>query len=292
MTVMVTGASGMVGHALLPPLVARDEVRACIRRPEDAEALRDLGAKVAVGRLDDEDALSEVLQRVHTVFHLVGGPDQPDEDEVFAANHRSTLTALAASGEAGVRRFVLISVPGADPDSSDPFLRAKGLAEEAVVNSGLQHAVIRSTHAYGLGGLWFTAVVQGALASPPLTLGDDALAPVSVEDLAAAVVAADDRPGELAGTWALEGPDVVTPAALTKMLAGSPQRPVPLGREDAGTRLSALLERPVPPLAADHLLRAERADAPDAAEAFDVTLTPLAEGLRRLLERAAVIGAR
>ena len=106
------------------------------------------------------------------MIHLVGGAHQPDDDAVMAANHGSVVTALAAARQADVRRFILVSVPGASPDARDPYLRAKGLAEEAVVHSGLEHAVIRSTHLYGLGGLWFTAVVQAALADPPLVPGD------------------------------------------------------------------------------------------------------------------------
>ena len=74
MTVMVTGASGLIGRALVPLLVRNDEVRACVRRPETADALRAAGAKVAVGHFDDADALAEILKRVFTVIHLVGGP--------------------------------------------------------------------------------------------------------------------------------------------------------------------------------------------------------------------------
>ena len=94
---MVTGASGMIGRALVPLLIRNDEVRACVRRPEAAPALRAMGAKVAVGHLDDADALAEILKRVFTVIHLVGGPTQVDDDAVLAANHGSVITALAAS---------------------------------------------------------------------------------------------------------------------------------------------------------------------------------------------------
>ena len=69
MTVMVTGASGPVGHALVPLLARRDEVRAAIRDPAAAEPLRALGAKVTLGRLDETDDLAEVL---NGVFTLVG----------------------------------------------------------------------------------------------------------------------------------------------------------------------------------------------------------------------------
>ncbi len=290
MTVMVTGASGPLGHALIPRLVARDEVRAAVRRPEAAGALRSMGAKVTVGRLDDADALAEVFRRVFTVIHLVGGAHQVDDDAVTAANHGSVLTALAAAREADVRRFVLVSVPGASPDAHDPYLRAKGLAEEAVVNSGLEYAVVRSTHLYGLGGLWFTGVVQAALAEPPLVLGDGgaSLAPAHVDDLADVLVAADDRVEDPAGTWALEGPDAVTAAGLTRLLAAGPARePVEVPVDEIGAVLERLLGIDVPEPAARLFSMPGRADAPDAAAAFDVARTSLAEGLRITAERAA-----
>ena len=222
MTVMVTGASGPVGHALVPLLARKDEVRAVIRRPEEAEALRRLGAKVAVGGLDDASALTEVFRRVFTVVHLVGGPNQPDPEALWDANHGSALRALAAAKEAGARRFVLISVPDASPESSDPYLRARGLAEEAVTTSGLEHAVIRSSHVVAAGSLWFTSMVAGAATSPPVVVGDgnQEIAPVAVEDLAEALAAADDHEGTLAGTWGLEGPDVTTADGLVGLLAG------------------------------------------------------------------------
>ena len=294
MTVMVTGASGSVGHALVPRLLARDEVRACVRRPEAAVPLRAMGAKVAVGSFEEPDDLIEILPRVVTLIHLVGGPNQPDQERLFAANHRSTLTALAAAREAGVPRFVLLSVPGASPESQDPYLRAKGLAEEAVATSGLEYAIVRCSHIYGLGGLWFTAVVQGALASPPLALGGEApVAPVLVEDVAQVLVAAEDRPadpGGFGGTWALEGPDAVTPAALTRMLTGEDAAaPVLLAPAEAAARLETLLEFPIPPYTVDHLLRPSRADAPDAAGAFGVARTALAEGLSRTVAAAATV---
>jgi len=163
---MVTGASGMIGRTLVPLLIRNDEVRACVRRPEAAPSLRAMGAKVAVGHLDDADALAEILKRVFTVIHLVGGPTQGDDDAVLAANHGSVITALAASREAGVSRFVLLSATGAAVDASNRYLRAKGLAEEAVANSGLEHAIVRSTHAYGLGGSWLAVTVALGLCVP------------------------------------------------------------------------------------------------------------------------------
>lgn len=290
MTVMVTGASGLIGRALIPRLVLRDEVRACVRRPEAADPLRAVGAKVAVGRFDDADALGEILKRVYTVIHLVGGLSQLDDDAVLAANHGSVLTALAASREAGVRRFVLVSATGASIDASNRYLRAKGLAEEAVANSGMEHAIVRATHAYGLGGLWLAATVEGATASPPFVVGDGSqpVAPVFADDVAAVLAAADDRDGRLEGTWALEGPDVVTMAELVTLLAApGADAPMPIAPGAAAARLTDGLGTFVSQTAAEVFALPSRADAPDAAAAFGVERTALADGLRATARSAA-----
>jgi uncharacterized protein YbjT (DUF2867 family) len=293
MTVMVTGASGVVGRAAVKALVVRDEVRAVVRRPEAADPLRALGAKVSVRELDGPDALAEILPRCHTLVHLIGGPNQPDDDEVLRANHGSVRMAIEAAKTAGVARVALVSVPRASPEASHTFLRAKGLAEEALIHAGLEYAIVRATHVYGLGGLWFTAAVEGALADPPFAVGSGVqeVAPVFADDLGAVLAAIDDDPGELAGTWALEGPDTLTVDALTAYLR-SDERPPAHARdpEEAAHVLGHLLGVPVSTTAAAWLGGPSRADAPDAAAAFGVTRTRLADGLARTIAESAAGG--
>jgi NADH dehydrogenase len=288
MTVMVVGASGVIGRSAVRALLARDEVRATVRRPEAAEVLRALGAKVAVR--DPFEDLGGLLGGCHTLVHLVGGLRAQDDDELFRANHASVLHALEAAREAGVKRFVMVSAPGAHPEAANPFLRAKGLAEEAVAASELEYAIIRSSHVYGLGGFWFTAAVEGALADPPFApgTGEQEVAPVFADDLAAVIAAVDDSEAEVAGTWASEGPDVVTADGLVRLLRGEGHE-ISHGR--AAERLSELLGIPVTETVAGFLGLPSRADAPDAAGAFGVALTPLLEGLRITLHAAADIDA-
>lgn len=288
MTVMVTGASGPVGHALIPLLARKDEVRAAVRDAASVDALSALGAKVTLDRLDDASALAEVLGGVFTLVHLVGGADQPDDDVLWDANHRSVLRALEAAHTAGVRRIVFVSVPGASPDASAPFLRAKGLAEEAVTTSGLQHAVIRSAPVVGIGSAWFAAVVAGALESPPVIwgAGDRSLAPVALGDLAAALAVADDVDVDLAGTWSLEGPDAVSADELFEILSGAAEPPSHLDGEPARTLLSSLFQREVSPHFVDALTHPERSDAPDAASFLGLERTSLVDAIRTALASA------
>jgi len=293
MTVMVTGASGVLGHAIVAALLARDEVRATVRRSAAAEPLRALGAKVAVVDPHQEDELAEVLPRCHTLVHLIGGVRQADPEALFWANHGSVELALAAARHAGTKRFVLVSVPGADPEATHPFLRAKGLAEAAVVRSEMDHAIVRSTHAYGLGGLWFTAIVQGATTTPPFVCGPgtQVVAPVFASDVAAVVAAIDDHPGPLSGTWGIEGPDAVSADDLVRLLRGEDAPPAHADGQPAAAVLSELLDTPVDAVTTSFFAMQSRADRPDAASAFGVRRTSLVDGLRATLAAAAADGA-
>jgi len=295
MTVMVTGASGLLGRAIVEALVPRDEVRATVRRPGAGEALRQLGAKVAVLPIDAPDELIEILPRVHTIVHLVGGVNQPSDDEIFAANHGSTLAAVAAAKEGRVRRLILLSVPGAAIDHPHPFLRAKGLAEEVVVQSGLEHAVLRTSHAYGLGGLWFASTVMGADHGFVVGDGSQRVAPLLAEDVAKVVAAIDDGRDPIEGIWSLRGPDELT-ADEVFAIVGEGGEPAHLDPASAAERLSTLLEIPVSVRATEFFAGLTTTDAPDAvaleavpdaAAAFGVSTTPFEDGLRAI---AAKVG--
>jgi uncharacterized protein YbjT (DUF2867 family) len=287
MTVMVTGASGLLGRAIVRALAQRDEVRATVRRPEAGESLRQLGAKVAVRPVEEPDELTEILPRVHTIVHLVGGVNQASDEEILAANHGSTLAAVAAAKESGgVRRLILLSVPGSAVDHPHPFLRAKGLAEEVVVHSGLEYAVLRSSHAYGLGGLWFASTVMGAEHGFVVGDGRQRLAPVFAEDVAKVVAAIDDRRDPIEGIWSLGGPEELTADEVFE-IGGEGGQPAHLDPASAAERLTALLEIPVSIRATEFFATASVADAPDAASVFGVSTTPFEEGLRAIAAKVA-----
>ena len=288
MTVMITGAEGSIGRAAIPALLATNpEVRAAIGVDENAGALRALGAKVTTGRLDDAASLAAVLGGVHTLIHLVGGIEPADDAAIFEANHRSTLIALGAARSARVERFVLLSYPGASTGASHPFLRAKGIAEEAVIHSGLEYAILRCTHVIGAGELWFTSAVEAAGSAPAFVIepATQSVAPVSAGDVAKVLASLDDEGERIEGTCALEGPDALDPRELSELFGASD--PEALAPSEAAARLTDSLGFPVGRAAAELFAMPSRADAPDAASAFGVERTGLADAIH---EVAASLG--
>jgi uncharacterized protein YbjT (DUF2867 family) len=207
MPVVVTGASGLIGRAAVRAFSERSpEVRAYVRQRDAADPLRALGAKVAVGEIDDVDNLVVVMRGAHTVCHLVGAADLPDEQAHRRANLDSVRWALEAATDADIARFLFVSCASADPASADPLLRSKALAEDAIRTSGIDHVIIRTAFVYGPGSplLRTTRRFGRSRRAPALEPG---MGPVFVGDVAAVLAAADDREHSVSGTWSLHGPD-------------------------------------------------------------------------------------
>lgn len=154
MNALVTGASGLLGYALVEQLKARGEtVRAFCRRA-DAD-LESLGAEIAYGDVRDTAAVQRACQGVDVVFHVAGvsgiwGPWQ----HYFATNTLGTLNVIDACRENRVSRLVYTSSPSVTfdgsaqegVDESAPYARrwlahyphSKALAEQAVLKANDQ----------------------------------------------------------------------------------------------------------------------------------------------------------
>jgi NADH dehydrogenase len=268
MPVVVTGADTVVGRALIPLLRGRgSEVRATVRDTGAADELRALGAKVAAEAASDADTLRAVLDEAHTVCLLMGDLFLPTGESYEETIVESTRTVLRVGRKAKVTRVLLVSYPGASSTSKNDFLRSEGLAEDAVRDAGLEHAILRCTHIYGPGSSWLEFMVRASKHRPAAVLGSGTqrLAPVFSVDVARALAAADDRAVPVSGTYGLQGPDVLTAVEFADLLTGAVEGD-PVAPEWSPTIGEVL--------AADCL-----ADAPDADREFGLERTPLIAGL-------------
>jgi nucleoside-diphosphate-sugar epimerase len=93
--VLVTGASGFIGHELLRALSNRgDEVRCLVRRTSSGELLKKLGAECILGDVTEPDTLPAAIDNVDVVYHVAG---------LTKAN---SLAAYCRVNEVGVRHLV------------------------------------------------------------------------------------------------------------------------------------------------------------------------------------------
>jgi len=208
MPVLVTGATGLVGRALVSALLDEGaQVRAYMRRED--QALRSAGAHIAIGVADDVPRLESALTRAHTIVHLIGGV-WPSADESYdLLNRDSTEAAAIAAHAADVKRFIFLSFVGADPASSNEFLAAKGRAEEHITSYPFEHAILRLAPIWEGLGTTLRRLGRDRGAGVP-GRGSQLVNPLSLADVVAAILAADAREAEVRGVWELGGPETVT----------------------------------------------------------------------------------
>ena len=163
--VLVTGASGFIGRALIPVLIgAGYTVRAAVRRPVSFPMPVDV---VVVPEFSRPVDLNPILRGVNIVIHAAGRAHADVSDDahgVFDRVNRLLTQRLAdAAVDAGVERFLFISSvraqvgPSAtrvvreqdEPHPTDPYGCSKLAGELAIRSAGVPYTILRPVAVYG-----------------------------------------------------------------------------------------------------------------------------------------------
>lgn len=112
MSVLVTGATGMIGASLVQQLLERGEsVRALVRSPDRARSMLPGNCQLFAGDVTQPATLAAAVQDCSTIYHAAGLPEQWFANpEIFqTVNVAGTQNVLEAARQAGVRRVVYTS---------------------------------------------------------------------------------------------------------------------------------------------------------------------------------------
>jgi uncharacterized protein YbjT (DUF2867 family) len=173
-TILVTGATGQQGGSLARLLLQKEhKVYALTRNAQSSSAqdLRNRGANIMKGDLDDSDSLEHAVKDVESVF-LMG---TPFEDGTEGEIRRGKLMADIAE-ENGIDHLVYSSVANADKNTGIPHFESKYKVEQHIKNLGIPYSIIGPT--FFMENLLGPGLEQGQLAlplSPSTTLQQSAL---------------------------------------------------------------------------------------------------------------------
>ncbi len=254
MRILVTGASGFVGHAACAELAGRGHaVLALVRRPGSEPP----GTTAVRGDLTAPAHLRASLaeQAPEAIVHLAAEiASQRDAERIREVNVEGTERLLEAAQGAGVGRFVFVSTVvtgeahGRVLREEDPlpvetaYGRSKQEGERMVRESGMHSVIVRPGHVYGPGG-WYAHEFVARLRQPGrfavIGRGDNWWDVVRVEDVATVLADATER-GPDGGLYHVADDQPVTFYDFVKLTAdalgvGAPRRiPAPLARLIAG----------------------------------------------------------
>ncbi|HEX2096649.1 MAG TPA: NAD(P)H-binding protein [Solirubrobacterales bacterium] len=195
--ILLTGATGTVGSALLRRLTARTgtPVRCLVRDPKRLGPER-VRVQIALGDLANPASFRNALRGVDTVIHLAASIRDQPRGSIEELNAMATLRLVRGAEKAGAKRFVYFSAMNASLQSPTRFFRAKALARGAVESADLETTVFSPSIVYTPGGPWLTILdrLSHLPVMPIAGDGDARFQPIWAEDVADCVMAALDRP--------------------------------------------------------------------------------------------------
>lgn len=219
--VLVIGATGQQGGAVVRALAGRGRaVRAFVRDPDApaAQELRRVGAELVTGNLDDHASVRAALRGADAMFLMLTMMTGPHVTAAgVEAEVRRGLAAAELAAEAGVGHLVYSSVASAAEDTGIPHVQSKGRIEERIRALGLRATVLRPTFFMENFATHTRPVVVGG--ELVVTLGLDPGTPlqlVSTVDVGEVAALAFEQPERFRGRqWVLAG-DELTGAAIAE----------------------------------------------------------------------------
>jgi uncharacterized protein YbjT (DUF2867 family) len=224
--ILVTGAGGKTGRAVIEALFARGEpVRALVRRSEQVDQAKANGAvEVEVGDLLDPGTLEPIFAGMRAVYHI--GPNAHRAEPEMGRN------SISAAKAAGVPHFVMHSVLHPQIQAM-PHHWNKLTVEEQLIDSDMGFTILQpASYMQNVRGVW-ASVMEGRYPVPyPI---DVRFSPVDLKDVADLAAVVLGSPGHEGAIYELAGSELLTPAQMARQMSevlGKPVEAVEISRDE------------------------------------------------------------
>jgi uncharacterized protein YbjT (DUF2867 family) len=149
MDVVVAGGHGKVGLRLLRLLADRGHrARGLIRNPDHAEDLEDIGAAPILRDIEALDDISDCCEGADAVVFAAGAGPGSGAERKRTVDYGGAVKLIDAAKKNGIDRYVMVSAISVDrpdewSDQMRPYYEAKADADSALLESDLDHTIVR-----------------------------------------------------------------------------------------------------------------------------------------------------
>ena len=219
--VTVFGGTGFLGRRIVASLLGREaRVRIAARQPHRPGMPSSDRVQHVVANVTDLASIEAAIDGADAVANAVSLYVEKGA-ATFRAIHLEAALAVAEAAARHGARLVHVSGIGADPAATSPYVRFRGLGEDAVRAACDGAAVLRPAVMIGAGDAFLTALAR-VVRFPVVPLfgdGGTRLAPVFVGDVAEAAAIALTDPDPHAGISELGGPETLAYRDLVRRVA-------------------------------------------------------------------------
>ena len=224
--VLVAGATGYLGGFVVKAFRERGYwVRALARSEGQVEALREHVNETFVGTATDPDSLKEACEGIDILFSSIGITKQKEGLTYMDVDYQANLNLLEEAREAGVSKFIYVSVFNAEKMKHLKVVQAKTRFEEALKQSGLDYLIVYPNGFFSdmLEYLQMAQRGRGYVFGS----GEYGANPIHGEDLAEACV---DEVASGEPELHIGGPDILTHNEILSLAFESVQRKAKISR--------------------------------------------------------------
>lgn len=198
--ILVTGGTGFIGQSLIRELInSGKQVRVLLRPSKKTPNFpKGVSVEAAVSSFSDQRSLRAAIKDVDVLYHLAGAERQGSKGNLNQIDVEGTATLMRACKDSNVKRVIFLSHHGADRGSAYPVMKAKGIAENWIIQSGIPYTIFRTGAVFGPGDQFSIPLTRLLRLSPVYFLipeeGSTLLQPIWVEDLVTCMIlAAEDE---------------------------------------------------------------------------------------------------
>jgi uncharacterized protein YbjT (DUF2867 family) len=228
--VLVIGATGQQGGAAARALLERGRAVHALVRDENkpaARLLREAGASLVSGDLDDRESVRAAMSSVSGVFlalNMMTGPRVTAEG--VAAEERRGKAVASLASEAGIGHLVYSSIAGAGQPTGIPHVDSKTRIEEHIRALGLPATVLRPVSFMDNFSSFNRPALDGGELVISLALRPQTRLPlIATRDVGVFAAIAFEHPGRYLGRRVDLAGDCLTGPQIAGVFAGACGRP-------------------------------------------------------------------